>query len=256
MFKGLFRKSERSAVPGRRAAKLPDGLRVYAIGDIHGRLDLLTQMHETIRADAAQSGAPHRCVVYLGDYIDRGLESRQVVDYLLDEPLEGFEPVYLMGNHEQVLLQFLEDPGVGPNWFFFGGDATLYSYRVPGASPAIDAARLAKVQTGFQNALPPRHLAFYRDLAYQHRAGDYLFVHAGIKPGVPAERQSETDLLWIREEFLDSTADHGAIVVHGHTIAPEPVVRPNRIGIDTGAYASGKLTALVLEGAERRFLHT
>jgi len=256
MLKGLFRKSERSAAPARSVARLPDGLRVYAIGDIHGRLDLLTQLHETIRADAAASGAQRRCVVYLGDYIDRGLESRQVVDFLLDEPLEGFEPVYLMGNHEQVLLQFLEDPGVGPNWFFFGGDATLYSYRVPGASPAIDAARLAKVQTGFQNALPPRHLAFYRALAYQHRAGDYLFVHAGIKPGVPAERQSETDLLWIREEFLDSTADHGAVVIHGHTIAPEPVVRPNRIGIDTGAYASGKLTALVLDGAERRFLHT
>ncbi|HEY4135438.1 MAG TPA: metallophosphoesterase family protein [Alphaproteobacteria bacterium] len=237
-------------------ARAPEGLRLYAIGDIHGRLDLLQGLHELIRDDAERAGATHRRVVYLGDYIDRGLESRQVVDFLLDAPLEGFESVYLKGNHEQALLQFLDDPMVGPNWFFFGGDATLYSYRVAGAAPGIDTGRLAKIQEAFRETLPARHLDFYRALTLQHRAGDYLFVHAGIRPGVPAERQVESDLLWIRDEFLDSTADHGAVVVHGHTIMPEPVVRPNRVGIDTGAYASGHLTCLVLDGEERRFLQT
>jgi serine/threonine protein phosphatase 1 len=256
MFKDLFRKSDRLASAAAIAARAPEGLRLYAIGDIHGRVDLLRQMHDLIREDAGRGGVARNRIVYLGDYIDRGLESRQVVDLLLDERLDGFEQVYLKGNHEDVLLQFFEDPGVGPNWFFFGGDATLYSYRVPGASPAIDASRLGQVQTAFQNALPPRHLAFYRALELQHRAGDYLFVHAGIRPGVAFERQTEADLLWIRDEFLDSAADHGAIVVHGHTIAPQPVVRPNRVGIDTGAYASGTLTCLVLDGDSRRFLHT
>lgn len=256
MFKGLFRKSERAVVPRDAAARVPEGLRIYAIGDIHGRVDLLRQMHEMIGADLAAAPIARAQVVYLGDYIDRGLESRQVVDLLLDEPLAGVERVHLMGNHEEVLLQFLEDPGVGPNWFFFGGDATLYSYRVPGASPAIPADRLANVQEQFRNVLPARHLAFYQSLGAMHQAGDYLFVHAGIRPGVPLAAQSPADLFWIRNEFLDSTADLGAIVVHGHTIMPEPVVRPNRIGIDTGAYASGRLTCLALEGESRRFLAT
>lgn len=258
MFKGLFsRKPAAAGVrPGAGRARAPDGVRLYAIGDIHGRADLLRQMHEMIREDAGRANKPRQRVIYLGDYIDRGLESRQVVDLLLDEPLAGFESVHLMGNHEEVLLQFLDDPGVGSNWFYFGGDATLYSYRVQGASPAIDAARLAQVQTAFANALPQRHLDFYRSLTLQHRAGDYWFVHAGIRPGTPAEAQGPAELLWIRDEFLNSTADHGAVVVHGHTITPEPVVRPNRIGIDTGAYASGCLTCLVLDGEERGFLQT
>jgi serine/threonine protein phosphatase 1 len=255
MFKSWFGKSSRDSSLS-AGARAPDGLRLYVIGDIHGRVDLLRQMHETIREDAALANKPRQRVVYLGDYIDRGLESRQVVDLLLDEPLAGFEAVYLMGNHEEVLLQFLEDPAVGANWFFFGGDATLYSYRVAGASPTIDAAGLGQVQAAFQNGLPDRHRAFYQSLELQHRAGDYWFVHAGVRPGVPEAQQVPADLLWIRDEFLKSSADHGAVVVHGHTITPEPEVRRNRIGIDTGAYASGKLTCLVLDGAERRFLYT
>lgn len=255
MFKGLFRRSERASGPA-AAARIPAGLRVYAIGDIHGRADLLRHLHGMIAQDLAAAPVERAQVVYLGDYVDRGLESRQVVDMLLDEPLAGVERVHLMGNHEEVLLQFLDDTGVGPNWFFFGGDATLYSYRVSGASPAIPADRLSKVQTDFRAALPERHLAFYRALGAMHQVGDYLFVHAGIRPGVPFAAQSPADLYWIRDEFLDSSANHGAVVVHGHTIAPEPVVRPNRIGIDTGAYASGRLTCLALEGETRRFLAT
>ncbi len=256
MFKSLFRKFSGVSSRTGSGARVPDGLRLYAIGDVHGRVDLLRQMHEMISEDAALANKPRQRIVYLGDYIDRGLESRQVVDLLLDAPLPGFEAVYLKGNHEEVLLQFLEDPAVGPNWFFFGGDATLYSYRVAGASPTIDEDGLGQVQAAFQSALPDRHLAFYRALELQHRVGDYLFVHAGIRPGVPEASQSPADLLWIRDEFLKSSADHGAVVVHGHTITPEPEVRPNRIGIDTGAYASGRLTCLVLDGAERRFLYT
>lgn len=255
MFKGLFRRSERASGPS-VAARIPAGLRVYAIGDIHGRADLLRHLHGMIAEDLAAAPVERAQVVYLGDYVDRGLESRQVVDLLIDEPLAGVERVHLMGNHEEVLLQFLDDTGVGPNWFFFGGDATLYSYRVPGASPSIPADRLSKVQADFRAALPERHLAFYSGLGAMHQVGDYLFVHAGIRPGVPLAAQSPADLYWIRDEFLESAANHGAVVVHGHTITPEPVMRPNRIGIDTGAYASGRLTCVALEGETRRFLAT
>lgn len=238
---------------------VPDGTRVYAVGDIHGRADLLAALHERIREDAAASDAGRKLVVYLGDYVDRGAESKQVIDLLLDRPLEGFEAVHLKGNHEAFMLDFLSDPLVAQVWIANGGGATLASYGVeyghlmgrPLGMEEIDDLRQALTE-----ALPERHRAFLDNLALHHREGDYLFVHAGIRPGVPVERQDEEDLVWIRDEFLDSAADHGFVVVHGHTIEWDPVVRSNRIGIDTGAFASGTLTALVLEGEERDFLHT
>ncbi|HEY0836943.1 MAG TPA: metallophosphoesterase family protein [Azospirillum sp.] len=240
-------------------ARVPDRHLVYAIGDIHGRADLLDQTLERIAADAARLPDHARYVVYLGDYVDRGPDSARVIERLLAGPPPGFGAIHLKGNHEVALLDFLNDVRIGPTWFAegIGGGATLASYGVlPPADPA-DPDHLTAAQAQFRAALPPAHRAFLtKDLRTHVTIGDYLFVHAGIRPGVPLAEQREEDLLWIRREFLNSTADHGKVVVHGHTIAPEPEVRANRIGIDTGAYATGRLTCLVLEGAERRFLGT
>jgi serine/threonine protein phosphatase 1 len=234
----------------------PPETRVYAIGDIHGRADLLRRLHAAIRDDAAAARNLRRVVVYLGDYVDRGHDSRTVLDVILDERLEGFDPVYLLGNHEDIMLTFLEDPGIGPNWFMNGGDATLYSYGI-GHPPASDReTRMKMMRDALAKNLPRRHYDFLVGLRLFHTEGDYLFVHAGIKPGRPMAEQAKEDLLWIREEFLRSPLKHGKCVVHGHTIAAEVDIRPNRIGIDTGAFYSGVLTALVLEGGERRLIQT
>lgn len=253
MFSRLLNGHRRSKI---RTAQLPADTRVYAIGDIHGRVDLLRVAHARILEDAKTSSAKRKVVVYVGDYIDRGSESRQVVDLLLNEPLVGFEAIHLRGNHEQALLDFWGDSAIAPEWFFYGGDATLSSYGVARPAPGGGPDALLKVQADFKAKLPERHLAFYRSLALSHREGDYLFVHAGIRPGVPLEAQSEHDLLWIRDVFLQSTVDHGYVVVHGHTITPRPELKSNRIGIDTGAYATGRLTCLMIEQDEREFLTT
>jgi serine/threonine protein phosphatase 1 len=253
MFRRLFGSGREKAGP---PSAVPAGTCVYAVGDIHGRADLLSEMHGLILSDAAASSAVRRVVVYLGDYVDRGLESRQVVDLLLDEPLAGFESIHLKGNHEEFMLVFLEDTGIGPGWLNNGGNATLYSYGVGlGEAPGM-AERLEAAQADLSGKLPPRHLRFLESLRLTHEEGDYLFVHAGIRPGIPLESQKEEDMLWIRDAFLDSTRDHGKIVVHGHSITPEPEVLPNRIGIDTGAFSSGTLTCLVLEGSARDFILT
>lgn len=238
------------------AAAVPRGMRVYAIGDIHGRLDLLERLLDQIARDAASARDLVKHLVFLGDYVDRGPQSRAVIDRLAAGPPSGFGAIHLRGNHEAALLDALDDPRVGARWIAFGGGATLSSYGV--APPAEDASleRLVETQRRFRAALPPQHLDFLRRLRTCVTIGDYHFVHAGIRPGVPLDRQRDSDRLWIREEFLHSYADHGKVVVHGHTIAPQPEVRSNRIGIDTGAFATNRLTALVLEGTDRRFLCT
>jgi len=246
--------------PGERTRGwLPPGLRVYAVGDIHGRLDLLHALLERIRADAATLPRGGRCrVVFLGDYIDRGNQTRGVLDCLMAMPraLPEFEPLFLRGNHETTMLQFLDDLTAGPGWLTYGGVNTLMSY---GIRPPVDVpprARLAAVQRQLRQTLPQAHLAFLRRLAPYVVIGTYLFVHAGIRPGTALPEQRDEDLVWIRNDFLHSAADHGLIVVHGHTIAMEAESLPNRIGVDTGAYATGRLTAAVLEGDERRFIDT
>jgi serine/threonine protein phosphatase 1 len=250
----VFNKS-RAAAP---TARVPDGTRLYAIGDIHGRDDLLERLLEDIATDASAAPAgTRRVLVYVGDYVDRGLESRQVIERLLDRPPEGFEVIHLLGNHEEAFLGFLEGKPIAFDWFRYGGLETLYSYDVPiprrAARPIdIDALRRKAVA-----AVPAAHVEFLRGCKLWHVEGDYAFVHAGVRPGVSLERQEADDLLWIRDEFLSSRADHdGKVVVHGHTICERPEVRANRINIDTGAFASGRLTCLVLEGEGRRFLHT
>ena len=237
-----------------RETRVEDGERVYCIGDVHGRVDLLQELHGMIARDAdAYQG--QRTLVYLGDLIDRGMRSREVVDLLLDEPLPGFEPVYLMGNHEQTLLDFLRYPTHAAGWLAWGGRETVLSYGVA-LEPGLRAPDPEAVREALTARIPDRHVEFYRGMRPYHAAGDYLFVHAGIRPGVPLQEQSESDLFWIRNEFLASEDDHGCVVVHGHSISEQVDERHNRIGIDTGAFYSGVLTCLVLEGTERRLLQT
>jgi serine/threonine protein phosphatase 1 len=217
-------------------------------------LDLLQQLHALILDDAAHHSG-EKTLVYLGDYIDRGEQSKEVIELLLEEPLPGFRPVYLLGNHEQTLLDFLQHPRAVAAWLTYGGRATLHSYGV--ASPLEPSrSELDDLRDELEARLPQSHLQFYRQLVPLHLAGSYCFVHAGIRPGIPVQEQRNEDLLWIREDFTESHGIHEHIVVHGHTITPEVEWRPNRIGIDTGAFISGVLTCLVLEGAERRVLQT
>jgi serine/threonine protein phosphatase 1 len=231
----------------------PSGCRAYAIGDVHGRLDLLQDLLARIARDDEARGPARTYLVLLGDLIDRGPDSRGVIDLFLDSPPTFARPIFLKGNHEEFLLSVLEgeDEMVG-SWLSYGGYECAESYGVSrgwtlNVSPAEVAARL-------RAAVPDRHRRFLDDMADSFQFGDYLFVHAGIRPGIPLEEQSGKDLRWIREGFLDSRSDHGVMVVHGHTIVEKPEQHPNRIALDTGAYRSGVLTALGLEGGERWFL--
>ena len=240
----------------RRESRVPEGNRIYAVGDIHGRLDLLRALHERIAADAAEAPDRSKTIIYLGDYIDRGLDSRGVIDCLISAPLQDVTPVYLLGNHEDTMLRFLDDLGVGGGWMQFGGDATLYSYGVSLRGPLIDLRTMTEAQLDLREKMPETHLTFLRGLKTQYRIGDYFFVHAGVRPGVSLDSQALEDLIWIRDDFLKSTADHGAVIVHGHSISLEAEDLPNRINIDTGAYATNVLTCLVLDGAEHWLLQT
>lgn len=240
---------------------------VYAIGDIHGRADLLAALHEAIVADAARRAAMRRLIVYLGDYVSRFPRSRDVIEMLIGPAPRGFARVFLMGNHEDTVVRFLDgELRAGRHWMQYGGDATLAEYGVHldqtadetagETADGTQAAALEGVRRRFVRALPRAHEAFFRALVLSHREGGYAFVHAGLRPGIPFARQAAGTLLWIRDRFLRSDADFGCTVVHGHTIVPAPEVRHNRIGIDTGAYRTGVLTCLVLEGRSRGFLQT
>jgi calcineurin-like phosphoesterase family protein len=238
------------------APEPPPGSRIYAIGDIHGRVDLLRRLHRLIHEDAYQRQAPRNVVVYLGDYIDRGEASPAVIDLLLDEPLPSFQSVHLKGNHEDTMLRFLADTAIGASWMLYGGADTVASYGIRPPPFTGGAGELERVQRELRARLPERHHRFLAGLRLFHEEGDYLFAHAGVRPNVPLDRQQEEDLLWIRDEFLLSDAEFGKIIVHGHTITEQPDVQRNRIGIDTGAFASGTLTCLVLEGSDWSFLQT
>jgi serine/threonine protein phosphatase 1 len=228
------------------------GGRVYAIGDVHGRLDLLRALYGLIEQDAADTDEPCR-IVLLGDYVDRGPDSAGVIDFVLDGIDSRFEPVFLKGNHEQLMMDFLEDPAVGPAWFATGGADTVLSYGVRLGSDRIDHA---EISARLAEALPPAHRTFLDALAVSHRWGNYVFAHAGIRPRIPLERQDPQDLLWIRREFLSADGFGGLCVVHGHSQVTAPVDLPHRVAVDTGAYHSGRLTAAVLEANGRRFLAT
>jgi serine/threonine protein phosphatase 1 len=234
---------------------VPDGQRVYAIGDIHGRFDLLQDLLARIEADDRARDPAKTHIVLLGDLIDRGPQSREVIDFLLNGG-PGFADVHIvMGNHEEMLLRLAEDPSIRARDHFLraGGRETFESYNAP--QHMLDLPDYY-AEDALLRYVPDAHLAFLRAAHHGVQFGDYLFVHAGIRPGVPIDEQMQSDLRWIRGEFLTSEADHGVVVVHGHTVVREPEVRANRIGIDTGAYASGMLTALGLEGTRRWWLFT
>ncbi len=228
---------------------------VYAVGDLHGREDLLQALLSQIAADViASKPAARPVLIFVGDYVDRGPSSKGVIDRVLRVRRSGFEVRTLMGNHERTLLQFLKDPAMGPIWAAHGGVETLIDYGV--APPSIDAgpSAWAGARDAFATQVPPRHLKFLSSLETQVVYGDYVFVHAGVRPGVPLIEQSEQDLLTIRGEFLAAVRPHEKIVVHGHTPTEAPFSGPHRINVDTGAYATGVLTAVRLQDGARRFL--
>jgi serine/threonine protein phosphatase 1 len=238
-----------------KAPRGPRGQRAYVVGDVHGRLDLLDQLLDDIHRDIARRPQAKVLLVFLGDLIDRGPHSAQVVERLRAYRHPGVRPIFLLGNHEEVMLRILggEAEHVA-GWLRFGGAQCLESY---GADPRVIAAAPDEVAVAtIRAAIPATHVEFLKSFVDTCRFGDYLFVHAGIRPGVALDRQRQSDLRWIREPFLVDEADHGFIVVHGHTISPAVDERANRIGIDTGAYRSGTLTALAIEGAGRWFLDT
>ena len=236
---------------------LPEGQLLYAVGDIHGRRDLMRTLLALIAEDSrARPRASQRILVFLGDYVDRGADSGGVVADLLAGTLPGFDTHFLKGNHEAILLDFLADPLRLDHWLMNGGRATMDSYGVDKRALAEARARPETWRQAFAAALPEAHLRFFGTLKLSVTFGDYLFVHAGVRPGVPLAAQSEDDLVWIRRPFLDHTGSFGKVVVHGHTPAALPVIRPNRIGIDTGAVFSDRLTALRLEARTQIFLHT
>lgn len=241
-------------MPGR----IPADTVVYAIGDIHGRLDLLERIHARIADDAKTCSSSRRLLIYLGDYVSRGADSPGVVERVRRWLPAGFERITLKGNHEDLLLRYLAgELDAGNHWFDYGGLDTLASYGVRIPDRALrNAGNAALLRNRFAVLLPPAHLEFFRSLPVRYQCGDYLFVHGGVRPGVPLAVQTDQDCMWIRKPFLESTADHGAVIVHGHSIGAEPEARCNRIGIDTGAYRSGILTCVVLEGNGYRFLQT
>lgn len=238
---------------------IPAGLRLYAIGDIHGRRDLLDALLLKIDADHTARGIDAELqLVFLGDYIDRGLNSRGVIDKLIDlQTAQQPATTCLLGNHDQVLRKILNngDTQLAAQWLTFGGREAGLSYGVMpprGTSPVELADYVAKLQT----AIPEAHRAFFDTLHTSLTIGDYFFCHAGIRPGLPLSAQSEDDLVWSRAIFIPSTAQHEKIIVHGHTIVGAPETHPNRIAVDTGAYATGALTALALEKDQQWFIQT
>jgi serine/threonine protein phosphatase 1 len=234
-----------SLTKGRSSPRVPDGTRIYAVGDIHGRADLLDQTLARVDADLSTYPDCDPLHVFLGDYIDRGPESRAVIDRLIARA-ETHHTICLKGNHESYMLDFLRNPAVLSEWQHLGGLETMMSY---GIKPSINAARAKQIELcrALTVALPGQHLHFLRSLPLSFTCGDFFFTHAGVKPKISLSRQKEEDLLWIRDDFLLSEDDHGKIVVHGHSPVAAPEIRQNRINIDTGAYATGRLTCLIIE---------
>jgi len=238
-----------------RPKTLPPGERVYAVGDIHGRADLCADMQALIRSHMAQTPSASVTVVWLGDYVDRGPSTREVIDLLLAFAEKRMRSVFLMGNHEEALLSFLVHPRESLHWFRLGGLETLASYGID-----IKAYHLGlgpeDIRDAFFAALPDRHRDFLLSLELSHVMGDFFFCHAGVRPGIALEAQDPHDLIWIREEFHNAQEDFGKLIVHGHTPVAKPELRPNRVNVDTGAFATGRLTCAVIEGNEIGFLST
>lgn len=248
----LFRRSS----PASAGPATPEGRIVYAVGDVHGRADLLGVLIGKIRDDASTLPAdPRPVLVFLGDYVDRGAQSREVIDQVIAQRDEGgFEVRTLKGNHEDALATFLGDPPFGQTWADYGGMETLRSYGVAPPQLRSRPEEWEQARDAFGAALPPSHIDFLNRLELMAVYGDYAFVHAGVRPGAPLEAQTEHDLLTIRDAFLRSSARFEKVIVHGHTPEAEPFVGERRIGVDTGAYATGVLTAVRLMDADRTII--
>ncbi|HEY9010066.1 MAG TPA: metallophosphoesterase family protein [Devosia sp.] len=233
----------RNGLPRLIAAERPP--LIYAVGDVHGCLDPLKALEARILADAADISG-EKWLVMLGDYVDRGPLSAQVLDHLIGAPLPGFRRICLRGNHDAAMLAALEDADALDAWLGWGVEPTLASYdmdpaeigSVTGPGRASDRLQLLRM------FIPDEHVAFLRELPVLLSVPGYTFVHAGLRPGIAIERQSDHDLLWIRDEFLKADHDFGAVVIHGHTPADEPFLSARRVGIDTACFASGRLTAV------------
>lgn len=233
-------------------ARGPEGTRLYAIGDVHGRLDLLRAMHAQIRAELMRDHPPDWRIVHVGDYVDRGPDSKGVLDFLIARRREDARVVTLKGNHDEGFEHFLTGQ---PSFRIFtnnGGEATARSYGVE--ADFLSEQGLQRARAALAAAVPGEHLAFLKELQFCVEFGDFFFCHAGIRPGVPLDRQDPQDLIWIRDEFLDHADLHPKVIVHGHTPSDVPEVRGNRVNIDTLAYASGRLSALVVDGKEKRLM--
>ena len=231
-------------------APAPDH-RVFAIGDVHGRADLLTRLIDKIESERLATDL----IIFLGDYIDRGPASKEVVDIILDLHRQNPDNVVcLKGNHEATLLNFLDDAQVGQNWANYGGLETLLSYGVPSPTKRTDPKAWEDCQNAFKHALSESHVQFYKSLSSCYEAGCYLFVHAGVDPQKPTLEQSEQEYLWIRDRFLEDDEPLEHIIVHGHTPAPHPYKDKRRIGLDTGAYSTGILTAAKISGLDVEFI--
>lgn len=243
--------------PPRPPAKFPDGRVGYAVGDVHGRADLLAELigvlEERAVEDTREGGPPF--AIFVGDYIDRGPNSAAVIDLLLRGHPRGFERRFLKGNHEASMLAFMDDPMANRSWVLHGGTETLVSYGVqPPISLGADEADWLAVATALKAKVPAAHMAFLAGLERFIVLGDYAFVHAGVDRGRPIEDQQDGDLLWARAKFLADKRSYSHRIVHGHTPADRPFVDWRRIGVDTGAYASGTLSAVRLEGEDVSFI--
>lgn len=230
--------------------------RVYAVGDVHGRLDLLRELIDKIAADDwARGPIASTELVLLGDYVDRGPQSAQVIDFIVRLARWWPNLHCLMGNHEEVFLLALQGDESALRFMTrIGGRETILSYGI--AEEALDAMTFGELRDALTEVVPAEHVEFLASLDEQIRFEDYAFVHAGIRPGVALDNQEAKDLRWIRQEFLESEARHERFIIHGHSITDGVEILTNRIGIDTGAYASGRLTAIGLEGTEQWFLTT
>lgn len=253
----LARLFKRSAIKRPiETARVPDGVRVYAIGDVHGRNDLLQSLLDQIARDDTTRGAAETQIIFLGDLVDRGDDSAGVIETAMALKTSGRSVRFLLGNHEEVFLKACRKRDLKTLRFFLkiGGDATLQSYPIPRSEYLT--LTLEELADRLPSLIPEAHLAFLENFEDQIILGDYAFVHAGIRPGIPLSEQKRSDMRWIREEFTDHRGDLEKVVVYGHTIYAEIEERGSRIGIDTGAFASGVLTAIGLEGDERWYLQT
>ena len=240
----------------KHAPKTPDQHRLYVVGDIHGRVDLLDRLLAMIEADALRHGKKKLKLIFLGDYVDRGIDSRGVIERLMKNFAAKLEPIFIRGNHDDMFVQFVKgDLGIARPWLSLGGAAALGSYGINTLS-GIVSGKIETLHHDVVTKVPASHIEFLENTVLSVTYGDYYFVHAGVRPGVPLEKQKPVDQMSIRGDFLFSDVAFGKIVVHGHTIKAEPEIKHNRIGIDTGAFATGILTCMVLDGTSLNFMST